>query len=434
MSAGRGSYRVANRRRRERLRRAALERARNLQAQLAQAREARADQERQRQVTLGRARALHAELVHEATGRDALSETTSPGRPGDGRQLPPPPADSASADELLAWAQAAQSVVDEISRDVARLRAEQQAADLTRRLRAIASSGPLATPYEPAEPAEPGTSASAAASAPATGAPGDRARPPLEELAAQIERIVSRLDDEATDGERAQVEEAAEAVVAQTGLPPETLLTDLKALVQRVSRAAAARRADRQRAQALLHRLDGLVGPEVDDLRTLLARVITGRTPLRDVDETRVAAACARAAAEEDQRYVAEQLAEALTGLGYDVGTDFVRDLSAGTPAYAIVASSPGHAAELRLDGGRYEYRLVHTDPSADSSRDDDHERELCKAIGRVTAGAHQHGVTFTLDAHRSPGAEPVPYVPAAGSARRPPRSDRADGRRARER
>jgi hypothetical protein len=425
MSAGGGYYRVANRRRRARQRRAAFERARKLQAELAQAHQERVEQERQRRTALDRARALHREMVQEAADRTALSETTSTGHPGDsdGRAVPPPPAGSASTEELLAWVEAAQPILAEVSQEVARLRAEQKAADLADRLRAIAGSGSLATPYEPAEAPEAAEPAQEAT----TGGAGDRHRIRSDDLTSQIQRVVSRLDDEATDDERARVEVAAQAVVTQASLPPETLLTDLKALVQRISRAAVARRADRQRAQDLLHRLDGLVGPDVDDLRRLLGRVIEGRTPLRDVDEARVARACARAIAEEDRTYVAEQLAAALTNLGYDVDPTFTRDLSAGSPAYAVVSSSPGHAAELRLDGGRYEYRLVHTDPSADSRRDADHEKDLCKAIGHVTAEAHQQGVTFTLEAHRSPGAEPVPYVPAAGAARRARRSDSAD-------
>lgn len=380
MSRGGGYYEVENRRRLERQRQAALARARQLWAAYEEAR-----------------------IAILASGHRAASDAGGPRI----KALPP---ESASTSELVEWATTVEPAVEALSRLVAAQRSEQQAADLAEHLRAIVRSGELASPY---------------VSGPAKAAPtrsshgSDRRQPSLEELTTRIETAVAALDGDATKDERDRVREAAAAVLAPSTLSPETLLTELRALVQRCGTSATKRRADRTKAIAVLRGLDGVIGAEVEDLRDVLHRVVAGTTPFSSVDESRAADIRARAIAVEDEQYVAEHLAEAFAELGYEVGPDFASDLTRGEPAYALVPTSADHAVELAVESGRYSYRLVHTVDVADSTRDAELELALCKAFGKVTAEAHDKGLTFAIDDHRPAGSEVVPFVAAAGSSRR---------------
>lgn len=384
MSRGRGFYDVENRRRLERQRQAALTRVRQLQAQF--------DQASVSAIALG---------------------TSDHVRPRAIPRLAPPPADTASTVELAAWASAAEPIVASAVREIAEVRSKAQAADLARHLMAIAASGDLATPYKPERE---GTSTSETL--------GEARAPSLEHLTAQIESVVTDLDADATATEREQVNGAARAVLLESTVSPFTLLTQLKVLVQQVGTSAAEREHDRQKALGLLRSLDGIVGNEVDDLRQLLERVVGGSTPLTGVDAARVSDVRARAIVEEDRQYVAEHLAAAFSELGYEVDGQFARELASGDRAYAFLSESPDHAVEIQLGAGRYSYRLVHTDPGADPTRDAGFELALCKAIGHATSEGHERGVQFTIDDHHAPGSEPVAFVAEARERRQQTASD----------
>ena len=387
MSRGSGDYEVENRYRLERERQAALAGVRALEARI-------------EDVTL-------ASRARVGRGRREQRE-----RP----VIETAPSDGASTTELTAWAVKAEALVNRMSHEIAEADSADRAADLARHLLTIASSGELASQFRP----EPRTEANGAST------DARLAGPSLEVVTEMIEQVVARIDTDATGAERQRVDVAARQVLTGSGVDPATMLTELKVVVQQISFAAARRRADRERATVLLRRLDGSVGAEVDDLRTLLERVVSGQTALVDVDEARVASIRARAIAEEDRRYVAEHLASAFAELGYEVDAAFASDLGAGEPAHALVAGSPDHAVEFRLGAGRYSFRLVHTSPTADPRRDAEHELSLCKAVGRVTADAHDRGMNFTMDDYRAAGAESVVYVARAGE-RRQQQSSRVD-------
>lgn len=383
MSSGSGAYEVENRRRLQRERAAAR----------------------------ARAQAARAELIR----RQAAVEQA--GRSAGMRLLRSVPGDDASTAELTAWSERAEATAGELAREVARQRMARQAAALVEHLQAVASSGP-AVPAAGAAPTP--------KSSPSTSPPSG--------LIARVEEVVARLDPDATDAERGQVDAAAEAVLRPGGLPPETLLVQLKQRVRRVDEAAATRRQDQTAAQRLLVSLEGLDGPEVDEERRLLDRVIVGTTPLTSGDRARVAGVRERAIAAEDRRYLAERLADALGALGYETGVAFVEALSAEGSAYAPVAGAPQRAAELRLVRGRYHYRLVHTEPDVDPSDDTAGEVELCKAMGHASARLAEHGVGLTADEHHPSGTAPLEYVPAAAAARTSERPRGAEALRARRR
>jgi len=312
--------------------------------------------------------------------------------------------------ELAAWVATSEPVIGALVREVAAVRAKERAADLAAHLLVIAGSGELATPYKPLAD---GASISA----------GSRIErdsvPTLESVTAQIESVVARLDPEASAAEREQVNSAARSVLMDSTLSSDTMLTQLKVLVQRVGKSSAKRRDDRELALGLVRVLDGIIGAEADDLRQLLERVASGSTPLAGVDAARVSDVRARAIAEEDRLLVAELVATAFSKEGYDLGPEFSRDLASGDPAYAFVSDSPDHAVEVQLGAGKYSYRLVHSNQNADSSRDADLELLACKAIGRATAEGHDGGAQFTIDEHRPPGSAPVPFAAKARERRR---------------
>lgn len=395
MSHGYGSYEVENRRRLERERQAALARVRQL------------------------------EVEYEKASAAAAASAADMGQGmKEHPRLEVAPTDSASTAELTAWASAAEPVITKLVREVAEVRARLRAADLADHLRAIAGSGDLATPYK--------ARADVALTSERPKVGRDDA-PSLESLTDRIESVVARLDVDASMIEREAVSSAAKAVLMESTMSAETLITQLKVLVQQVGRSSGRRRNDQVKARGLLRTLEGVIGAEADDLRQLLERVASGATPLAGVDEARIADVRARAIAEEDRLYVAEHLAAAFSDLGYDVDSEFSRDLASGVPAYAFVASSPDHAVELQLGEGQYSYRLVHSEPSADSALDAELELSLCKAVGRATADGHARGMQFTIDDHRSPGSEPVPFAPQARE-RRWTRASKADRLRERKR
>ena len=380
MSRGYGSYAVENRRRLERERQAAFDRVRQLQAE-------------------------HDEVLIAAAADAGTGRAGTQSSP----HATPAPSATASTAELNAWADGVQVTVDRLRAQVGNLRSAARASDLASHLRAIATSGELATPYEPARSPE----------AEATDG-GDDEAPSIEYLTEQIERVVAVLDGGASAAEREQVVAVSQEVLAQTGVDPRTLLAQLKVLVQQIGEAAARRRRDRVRALSLVRSLDGVIGVEVDDVRALLQRVVAGETPLSGVDEVRVAQARSRAIAAEDQRYVAEHLAGAFLDLGYEVDVPKVSSgLASGNAGYAFISGSDDHAVELGLSAGRYSYRLVHTGAAADTSRDAELELALCKAVGEVTARGREAGVSFTLDEHHAAGSSAVQVVESSVVGRR---------------
>jgi hypothetical protein len=344
-----------------------------------------------------------------------------------------------------------------MEREVAKAREAERAADLARHLEARAASsgqrpanaarrgraGRLPAEGQPARQGRPvGTGPDASRADGAAGGAHGPAEPgghvadrTVKELAADVERVLAELDPDATSDERERVENLAQEILTGdresdsarervTWAHPETLLVQLKSEVQAISRAAYGRRAENERAAELLRSLDGIDGaelrPEVEDLRVLLERVLTGGTTLATADEARVAGVRARAIAAEDREYVAEQLTAAFADLGYDVQTGGIREsLVGGKTAYAYVAGSPDHAVELQLQTGTYSYRLVRGSAGGDPAADVALETKLCKDVGKATARIGRAGVRCSLDSHHAAGTAPLAVVPAAAERRK---------------
>lgn len=433
MSRGWGSYEAENRRRLERERAAAR---------------ARADAAERRLEA--------ASIASAALGRKAVQKAKrEKGRVG------APPGAAATTAELTRWVNEADRVASRMERDAAKAREAERAADLARHLEARAASsgqrpenaarrGRAGAPSAEGQSTKRGPRVGTGPDASrADGAAGDAHGPAepggpvahrtVKELATDIERVVAELDPDATPDERKRVERLAQEIV--TGGPdsggervtwahPETLLVQLKSEVQAISRAADARRAENERAAELLRSLDGIDGAElradVEDLRVLLKRVLSGGTTLATTDEARVADLKARATAAEDREYVAEQLTVAFSALGYDVTSAGVREsLVAGEAAYAYVAGSPDHAVELQLTTGAYAFRMVRGTAGGDSAEDVALEAKLCKDVGKATARIGRAGVRCSLDSHHAAGTAPLAVVPAIAERRKTGRGEK---------
>jgi hypothetical protein len=310
----------------------------------------------------------------------------------------------ASTAELASWSERVERQVADLESEAGSARSEARAAELTSQLQAMAASGELATAYVRRGPAASESGAST----------GRKSRPEpegdeLDELLRSVEHVVARVHPEATDADRARVDSTAQALVVGGRVDRRTLLVELKAVVDDIARACEVRAEQRRKAEMLVQSLDGVVGPDVDDARQLLDRVIAGSTSLSDADVERVARIRARAIALEDQRYVAEHLAAAFVELGYELDPGaFASDLVREGSAYAFVDEGDDHAVELELKDGRYAFRIVHTADGADASRDEALELELCKGVGAISAGARDLGVVMTLEGHAAAGATPI--------------------------
>jgi len=381
MSHGSAYYEVENARRRERERQAALERSLTLMSQIED---------------------LVAQLSAHA---DVDAETTT----GRGIRIPRP-TEAATASDLTTWNASAQQAVIKLQDRLHEIRSAEWAADLSTHLSSIAVSGAKAMAWKGQAHKE------AADQHPETTSKTD------SDLLAEVSRALSAVDPEATEAEREKLASAASAVMNGNRALAPTLLTDLKASVQTIGRAASRRRADRGRAEHLLRKLDGIEGPEgnpeVGDLRALLQRVVNGETPLLKSDANRVADVRARAIAEEDRRYVAQAVAAAFGDLGYEVHDSFAKELSSGQAAYAFIDAAPDHAAEFRLNEGQFTFRLVRAGNAVEAVREKEVESLLCRAVGAMSARLGENGVSFDLDDYRPAGADPVPFSPAAAQLR----------------
>lgn len=382
MSSGYGSYSVSeNEARLERTRQAAVQRSRQIQTRLQAAQDAIA--------------------ARRVTGKpDVVSVPKVRARPSE----------SGSAEDHNRWADEVEGLLRVAESALATAASAERAANLAVHLRRVASSGEMAVRF--VAPLSGQSDVDARTNADAE----SHQRP--EVFAVEVAEVIASLSPHASSAEQTTLEHLAERAVAAAPEDRRTVLTELKFQVQRIGQLAAHRLAQGARAQRLLRMLDGIEGAEADDVRDLLQRVLTGEAELLGVDEARVATVRARAIAEEDRVYVLTHLAHAFAGLGYQVDGLLATAPSTAGVAYAFLPDTPDHAVELRLDQGRYDYRLVRTTATSDPARDAELEQGLCKHIGLVTADAHSRGIHYTLNHHRAPGSAAVPYVAAAGAQR----------------
>ena len=197
MSSGGGGYSVAeNRARLERERQAAVARTR---------------------VVEDRLRRLEAKLkARRAQGKPAAVEApTAVARPHEG----------ASTQEHSRWARGLEAQLTEAEDLLARVQNAERAAALGAHLSRLASSGQGAARYvAPDRAAQAGSTSPAAAASTAAEA--------AARLARKVEELVFHLSPNATDMERAVVEDLAEQVVKAGPVVGATLLTELKVRVQ----------------------------------------------------------------------------------------------------------------------------------------------------------------------------------------------------------
>ena len=343
-----------------------------------------------------------------------------------------PPADGTQAD-FDSWNAEAAAEAHRLERRAASHDEQQGSEGLAEQFRQLAASGRTARRRRVASKHEPRTKAAppgakeaqgpsgggSAATGSQPGAAQDIPELSPAEKATRIAAALEAVDAEADDTERLELIDLANTILVADQAVFSTLLTDLKVRVQAVNRAAVDRREMAARADALLVSLAGLEGREVADARSLLERVKQGTSRLRLADVGQVQQVRERALAEQEREFVATQLAQALAGLGYTLGTEFEADLRAGRPGVALVDASPEHAVHVEVDDGALAYRLVRSEPGDDPARDRMLESELCKSMGRALGELHGVGVGFTFTEHHEPGTLAVEVSEHATEERR---------------
>ena len=315
-------------------------------------------------------------------------------------------APSGGVESIEAWNAATRSRFDAVDGALRRSRNEIWAVELIQVLTEGRDSGPAARlEVERAVGAE------------------ERAGASAVELAASL---LGKLHRDATDLEREAVAEAAQLVSDATPGQRATRLTDLRARIQLVAKAAEGRSHDAERAEALLATLAGLSGSQVGWARSLLEKVMARETPLLEADVARIREIESEARRRSEDQFVAEVLSDALLGLGYELGPGFATALTSDQPVYAAHERWADHAVELTFSRGRVVTRVVRSG-STTSEADVAAERAFCADFGHLTAEAHEHGVEMGLDSYQPPGAVEVAAVDRAAIPRRASRrQDRA--------
>ena len=373
MSHGYGSYAVENARRLERARQAALSSSRDLAHELS--------------------KLLKSAEFH--LGTEDESQLI-------GNLLEALPGEEASTVVLEEWNYKTRSTLERVENEILELRQLRWTEDLSAHLIVVAGSGERARKFD-------------GKNKEADSVPAARSKIDVQIVEDRIDQrvtsVVSILDPEASDDDRAELERMSLDVMTASGGDIETQLTELKASVGRINIDVRRRALHRDRAAKLLTQLADLVGNEVEDLRQLLNKVIAGKSELLGVDEERVAGVRARAIVAEDRNLVARELTRAFAENGYDVSYEFEKDLAAGREAYAFADGDTRHAAEIQIGTSQFSFRLVHSSQDADRGRDIALEKALCKTVGLATAMAHSRGADFEVDEHHQPGSEPIAYV-----------------------
>ncbi len=339
---------------------------------------------------------------------------------------------SSTTSEIEAWNTEAEDALGRAELELAEVELGERQQEIRSRIEAVAS-GSAAEQIRrdaAAKAADSGASPPPAESEDAGGPAGDGS-----DRRAEIDALIDRLPLGATAQERDAIDEQISGLAVANAVEFGSRLVGVKAQMQRIERAVAARVETRRRAERILRTLDGLEGAEIIESRGLLRRVISGETALLDADVERVARARSAASADFERRLVATRMQEALRQSGIEVGTGFATDVINGERAYAAARSSDEHAVEFQLRDGLVDMRLVRAAGTSDRRRDTEAEVEFCKDVGRLSAALHDQGVDLTLVSNQPPGATAVEVVPGAQTAlaeRRPRRAEPLERRRRR--
>ena len=339
---------------------------------------------------------------------------------------------SSTTSEIEAWNTEAEDALGRAELELAEVEQGERQQEIRSRIEAVAS-GSAAEQIRrdvAAKAADSGASPPPAESEDAGGPAGDGS-----DRRAEIDALIDRLPLGATAQERDAIDEQISGLAVANAVEFGSRLVGVKAQMQRIERAVAARVETRRRAERILRTLDGLEGAEIIESRGLLQRVISGETALLDADVERVARARSAASADFERRLVATRMQEALRQSGIEVGTGFATDVINGERAYAAARSSDEYAVEFQLRDGLVDMRLVRAAGASDRRRDTEAEVEFCKDVGRLSAALHDQGVDLTLVSNQPPGATAVEVVPGAQTAlveRRPRRAEPLERRRKR--
>lgn len=243
------------------------------------------------------------------------------------------------------------------------------------------------------------------------------------ERAATLERVLSRLAPDATTTDRDAVMAAARAAAAARPEEAESMLTDVRVRIQQANTAARRRRDSALTAARLRYGLAGLPGPDADTARTRLADVIAGRAALDGELEAQARELSVLAASAREREYVAAQVAESLTGLGYEVSEGFETLASRGAEGRVTQPGWPEHAVKLKVDqAGELRFAMVRTaaaGPADDEKADAEREKAWCASFEQARASLANRGIVTTVTWRLDPGTHrlPVSAGPAARTA-----------------
>ena len=328
---------------------------------------------------------------------------------------------SAGTSEIEAWNSEAAAALDQAQSELAEIERGERQQDIRSRIAEVASGRVAELIRRDAADVDEGTAGET--ETPGATATDDGAR--HGEIAALIDRLPLGATAQERDAIDEQISELAEATGDEFG----SRLVGVKAEMQQIERAVAARAETRHRAEQLLRSLDGLEGAEIIESRGLLQRVLADETSLIDADVKRVVSARSAATADFERQLVATKIEEALRVSGIEVGAGFATDVVNGEKAYAAARSSDEHAVEFQVSDGLVDMRLVRASGARDERRDTEAEIEFCKDVGRISSALHDQGVDLALVSNQPPGAAAVEVVPRAHTALAARRRRRAEPR-----
>ena len=330
---------------------------------------------------------------------------------------------SAGTSEIEAWNSEAAAALDQAESELAEIERGERQQDIRSRIAEVASGrvAELIRRDAASGTADADQDAAGEPETPGTTATDDGAR--HGEIAALIDRLPLGATAQERDAIDEQVSELAEATGDEFG----SRLVGVKAEMQQIERAVAARAETRHRAEQLLRSLDGLEGAEIIESRGLLQRVLADETSLIDADVKRVVSARSAATADFERQLVATKIEEALRVSGIEIGAGFATDVVNGEKAYAAARSSDEHAVEFQVSDGLVDMRLVRASGTRDARRDTEAEIEFCKDVGRISSALHDQGVDLALVSNQPPGAAAVEVVPRAHTALAARRRRRAE-------
>lgn len=200
---------------------------------------------------------------------------------------------------------------------------------------------------------------------------------------------------------------------------------DLEALQSTALASAATASRREEQAAAVLAALAGCDTPVAQGLLRRAKAYLAGEA---DFDPELVSKARAELEVIQrrfDELRAAEVLADALVELGYEVGPDFLTDVSAHDGAFAHRADWSDHAVHVRLQPERVAIQVVREgDPregstQAQRQQDIEVEQEFCPDLDKMLDVADERGVEIQLTSRIEPGEAEVDRVIDTGKGRR---------------